>query len=290
MSGETSRHEVLRISGGRRERIRDVLVNERPVTIVFNDVELATLMCSPKDLDCLAVGFLFSEGLVRTRKEVRGVFADEKDGVVWVETKTSRKPPENLAARRYITTGCGRGLTYVDASGSANGLKIRSVLKIPVGSVRILMKEFQRRSRLYKLTGGVHSAAIGNRREILVFNEDIGRHSAIDKVIGECVLKGIRTTDKILVTSGRITSEILVKAARSRAPIVISKSAPTDLAVKLAEDSGVTLVGFVRGTRMNIYSNAWRIVTGTRTSETGSRARRAITSAQDEDSRLNGLA
>jgi len=90
----------------------------------------------------------------------------------------------------------------------------------------------------------------------------VGRHSAIDKVVGECILKGIKTNDRIMVTSGRISSEILVKAARSRTPVIISKSAPTDLAVRLATDFGITLVGFARGSRMNIYTNSWRVVTG----------------------------
>jgi len=259
MSGETSRIGVLRISGEGKERLNDVVIKERPVTVFFNDVELASLMCCPKDLNYLAVGFLFAEGLVKSKKDIKRVFTDEKDGAVWVESKKATKPPENLITRRYITTGCGKGVTFIDSSRSARGLTTRSRFKMPIGSVQILMREFLRKSRLYKLTGGVHSAAICSRRNILVFNEDIGRHSAIDKVVGECVLKGIRTRDKILVTSGRVSSEILVKAARSRTPIIISKSAPTDLAVKLASDFGITLVGFARGARMNIYSNEWRI-------------------------------
>jgi FdhD protein len=261
MSGETSHLKVLRVKDGKTESLRDVVIKESPVTIFLDDVELANLMCSPKDLDCLAVGFLFAEGLVRGKKDVRKVFADEKDGVVWVELKKAGRSPENHIARRFITTGCGKGLTFVDATKDGRRLRSKSRFKVRVDSIPLLMKEFLRKSRLYRLTGGVHSAAICSARSILVFNEDVGRHSAIDKVVGECILKGIRTTDRIMVTTGRISSEILVKAARSRTPIIVSKSAPTDLAVRLATDFGITLVGFARGSRMNIYSNAWRVVT-----------------------------
>jgi FdhD protein len=262
MSGETSRLKVLRIMGGKTGGFRDVLIKETPVTIFLDDIEFANLMCSPKNLDCLAVGFLFAEGLIRGKKDIKKVSADEKDGVVWVELKKPKKPPENLIGRRFITTGCGKGLTFVDTAQDGKHLSNKSRFKVRVDSIPLLMKEFLRMSRLYKLTGGVHSAAICSTRSILVFNEDIGRHSAIDKVVGGCILKGIRTNDRIMVTSGRISSEILVKAARSRTPVIISKSAPTDLAVRLATDFGITLVGFARGSRMNIYSNAWRVVTG----------------------------
>jgi len=132
-------------------------------------------------------------------------------------------------------------------------------ITISEDSIRTLVLEFQRRSVLYRLTGGVHGAALCDSEGIRVFNEDIGRHNAVDKVIGECLLREISMRDKIMVTSGRITSEMLAKVAISGIPIIISKSAPTDLAVDLAIRQGVTLVGFVRGKRMNVYSNGQRI-------------------------------
>ena len=261
MSGETSRIGIKRVTGGKTESLRDIVIRESPVTILLDDVELANLMCSPKKLDCLAVGFLFAEGIIRSKKDIKKVIADEKDGAVWVELRKARKSPEDHIARRFITTGCGRGMTFVDATKDGRHLRSKSRFKVRVDSIPLLMKEFLRKSRLYRLTGGVHSAAMCSARSILVFNEDIGRHSAIDKVVGECILKGIRTNDRIMVTTGRISSEILVKAARCQTPIIVSKSAPTDLAVRLAADFGITVVGFARGSRMNIYSNSWRVVT-----------------------------
>lgn len=261
MKGVTSRLEVMRFESHETRRLDDVIVKERPVTIFLNDSEVATLMCTPKNLENLSVGFLFAEGLIRGKKDIKRVLADENEGVVWVETRRPTRLPQNLVARRYITTGCGNGLTFVDATRGNSMLRNRSKSRLPIGSVKSLMIEFLRKSKLFKLTGGVHSAAICNSRGILVYGEDIGRHSAIDRVVGECVLRGILTKNKILVTTGRISSDIVVKAARSGAAVIISKSAPTDLAVELASDFGITLIGFARGTRMNVYSNAWRIVT-----------------------------
>jgi FdhD protein len=123
------------------------------------------------------------------------------------------------------------------------------------------VREFQHRSQVYRTTGGVHSAALCDTGSILLFNEDIGRHNAIDKIFGECILRDISVDDRIIITSGRVSSEILLKVIKRNIPILISKSAPTDLGVRLANDLGVTLVGFVRGERMNVYSNGWRVTT-----------------------------
>jgi FdhD protein len=113
---------------------------------------------------------------------------------------------------------------------------------------------------VFKATGGVHSAALCEAKSILVFSEDIGRHNAIDKIFGECILKDIPTEGCLIITSGRVSSEILLKVARRNIPLLISKSAPTNLGVRLADDLGITLVGFARGRRMNIYTNGWRIM------------------------------
>jgi FdhD protein len=124
-----------------------------------------------------------------------------------------------------------------------------------------LMKAFQHRSLIFRTTGGVHSAALCNNREIMLFSEDIGRHNAIDKIFGQCFEKGIHVDDYIVLTSGRVSSEIIIKIARRKVPILISKSAPTSSGVKLADELGITLVGFVRGSRMNVYTHNWRITT-----------------------------
>jgi len=259
MKKETKKLDILRISGKKAENVKDIIVREYPITIVFNDVEIVTLLCSPNNLDYLAVGFLFAEGLINDKKEIKSLYSDDRKGVVWVETKKKNELAKDLLTRRFITTGCGKGISLVGILESGSDKRIKSGIKMKSTNILELMKTFQNKSRIHRLTGGVHSAAICNTEKILVFNEDIGRHSAIDKVIGECIMHDIEMTNHLVITSGRITSEILTKLARAKIPIVVSKSAPTDLGVKLAKDLGITLIGFARGSRMNVYSHSRRI-------------------------------
>jgi len=262
MKDETRLLNILRISKKGAAKERDLVVRESPVTIFLNDIDLVTLLCSPKDIEYLAVGFLFTEGLINGKEDIKSILADEKDGAVWVETVGGKKPRGNIPAKRFITTGCGRGWSFTDSASLKKVLKTVGDFKIQSGQVALLMKEFQKKSLVYKRTGGVHSAGLADTRGIVAFKEDIGRHSAIDKVLGECILKSVKTKGLVLMTSGRVTSDLLIKATRARIPIIISRSAPTDISVRLARDLGITLVGFARGSRMNVYSNEWRIATG----------------------------
>ena len=255
---ETAQMRILRIAGGKMTNVQDVIVRESPVTIFLNDVELVTLMCSPTHLDELAVGFLFTEGVISGRQDIKSVIADEDEGVVWMVTNGRKRSIRDLLSRRLITTGCGRGLSFHDSS-EGKKLSVHSRLRVSPGQLMALMKEFQSRSDLYRLTGGVHSAAVCDRTRVLALREDIGRHSAVDKVLGHCVLNGLRTDDTILVSSGRISSEMVIKAARANIPMIASKSAPTHLGITLAKEFGITLAGFVRGSRMNVYSNRGRV-------------------------------
>jgi FdhD protein len=133
-------------------------------------------------------------------------------------------------------------------------------MEISVDEVFTLVNEFQHGSQVYLETGGVHSAALCDRKSILVFSEDIGRHNAIDKIFGKCLLEDIPTDNRVVITSGRVTSEILHKVAKRGVPIIISISAPTNLGVRIADNLGITLIAFVKGKRMNVYTNDWRIV------------------------------
>jgi FdhD protein len=238
----------------------DVVVTEFPLTIVLNNQELVTLLCSPQNLDYLAVGFLSSEGLLKSKDDIKKITVDARRGVVRVETEEEDKQAGEKVFKRLITSGCGRGASFYSPADVGGGIKIESRTKISALEVFELVSDFQHRSQIFKTTGGVHSAALCDTKSILIFSEDIGRHNAIDKIFGECILKDIPTGDRILVTSGRVSSEILLKVAKRNIPLLISKSAPTDLGVKLANDLGVTLIGFVRGKRMNVYANDWRVV------------------------------
>jgi FdhD protein len=121
------------------------------------------------------------------------------------------------------------------------------------------MRSLQDKAAMFKETGGVHSAAVADLDRIIFFCEDIGRHNAVDKIAGQCLVDGVSLEDKVLITSGRLSSEMLLKAAKLQLPLLISRSAPTSLSIELAEALNITLVGFVRGRRMNIYTHAWRV-------------------------------
>jgi len=258
MENEIERIPILRVSDGNASRIEDMVAREFPLTIILNDQEMVTLLCSPVNLDYLAVGFLYSEGFLQDSDEIKRVVVDQQRGVARVEVEGNEELSSDVLFKRMITSGCGRGASFYSAT-DITSQKVESGTQISPAEVRSLVLEFQHRSSTYRATGGVHSAALSDTGSIQVFSEDIGRHNAIDKVFGQCLLEGISTNGKVVVTSGRISSEILLKVARRNVPIIVSKSAPTDLGVKLADDLGITLIGFVRGKRMNVYSNDWRI-------------------------------
>ncbi|MEK7354629.1 MAG: formate dehydrogenase accessory sulfurtransferase FdhD [Chloroflexota bacterium] len=260
MGIETETIPILKVTEESSSKVDDVVATESPLTIILNNQELVTLLCSPKDLNYLAVGFLASEGLLDKKEDIKQVTVDEVRGVVRVETVDDRTLANELLFKRLITSGCGRGASFYSAADVQNRTKIESKTQISADEVSSLVREFQHHSELYRATGGVHSAALCDTRNIMVFNEDIGRHNAVDKIFGECLLKGISTDGKVIVTSGRISSEILLKVARGNIPIIISKSAPTNLGVKMANELGITLVGFARGKRMNVYTNDWRVI------------------------------
>jgi FdhD protein len=251
---------ILRVTRQSSEANEDLVTREQPLTIILNNEELVTLLCSPKDLEQLAIGFLSSEGLLKSKDELRKIVVDEQRGIVRIETKDTERIREPLF-KRLITSGCGRGASFYSLADVQGQAKVASQLRISAVSVFTLVKQFQRNSQIYRKTGGVHSAALCDASNILVFNEDIGRHNAIDKILGKCLLDSIPTDDGIIITSGRISSEILLKVAKRNIPILVSKSAPTNLGVRLANTLRVTLVGFVRGERMNVYATEWRIVT-----------------------------
>ena len=253
------RFSIVRISEEGENDTEDVVAREFSLTVILNNQELVTLLCSPTDLEYLAIGFLFSEGLLKSKDEIKKILVDDQRGVVRVETEEKGELARDVLFKRLITSGCGRGASFYRAA-DATGQKVESQTKVSAPEVFALVNEFVHHSQVFKATGGVHSAALCHTKGILVFSEDIGRHNAIDKIFGECMLRDIPTDDRMIITSGRISSEILLKVAKRNIPILISKSAPTNLGVRLADELGVTLIGFVRGKKMNIYTNRWRVV------------------------------
>jgi FdhD protein len=259
MENNIEKFPILRLTREDEGSIEEVVAREFPVTIILNDQELVTLLCSPADLRYLAVGFLYSEGLLTSKDEIKKILVDDERGVVRVETVEEKELAQDVLFKRIISTGCGRGASFYSTADAASQ-KVESRMEISTDEVFTLVNEFQHGSHLYLTTHGVHSAALCDRKSILVFGEDIGRHNAIDKIFGRCLLEDIPTDNRVIITSGRITSEILHKVSKRGIPIIISISAPTNLGVRLADSLGITLIASVRGKKMNVYTSDWRIV------------------------------
>jgi len=235
------------------------IVREFPVTIVLNNEELVTMLASPQDMKFLAAGYLSSEGLVDDRSDIKKILVDERRGVVRIETTEEVALDPDFLSKRLITSGCGRGASFYSAADAA-GQHVESNYSISPEEISNLANLFQHSSETYISTHGVHSAALCDGDSIIVFFDDVGRHNAIDKVFGKCLLEGIATTDRVLVTSGRISSDSVAKAARRKIPVLVSIAVPTDLAVKMANDYGITLVGRAAKERMNVYTHGERVV------------------------------
>lgn len=252
--------DIYRNKEGLRSDLHDYLVVEAPVTIYLNEEEMVTLLCTPENLEELAVGFLVSEGFIRNKEELQEVKADYDKGNVFVVTTGTSLIAERTFLKRYITTGCGKGTSFYNVMDAKLSKIVDSGLKISAEAILALMKEAANKSELFLKTGGVHSTALCDTKEIIVFREDIGRHNATDKIVGKCFREGIPLQDKILFTTGRISSEILIKVAKMGISIIVSRSAPTALAIDIAKETGVTVIGFVRGSRFNIYTSPERVV------------------------------
>ncbi|MFC1943560.1 formate dehydrogenase accessory sulfurtransferase FdhD [Chloroflexota bacterium] len=259
-TSEIERFPILRLTKEGGNRVEIAVAREFLFTIFLNGEELVTLLCSPGNLDYLAVGFLVSEGLLESKNEIKEMEIDDWMGVIRIETEGGKKPDSRLLSKRLIASGCGGGATFYSVDDAAIP-KVESRMEISADEVFTLVNKFQHDSQLYLTTHGVHSAALADRKGILVFSEDIGRHNAVDKIFGKCLLEGIPLNDRIIICSGRISSEMVLKVAKRGIPIIVSISAPTSLGVKTAGKLGITLVGSVRGKKMNVYAHDLRLVT-----------------------------
>ncbi|KAB3533523.1 formate dehydrogenase accessory sulfurtransferase FdhD [Alkaliphilus serpentinus] len=239
--------------------VDDILVIEYPFTIFVNGNEFITLLCTPKGLDYLLIGFLASEGFIKSIEDVIDIRIDEEKGHGYINIREVSAITEKLYGKRTVTTGCGKGTIFYNVLDSLGTQKIKGNVSIALEELYSLVGRFNQMSTLFRNTGGVHSCCLCDDKNIILFHEDVGRHNALDKIIGEAILKEINLGDKLLITSGRISSEMIIKTSKREIPVVISRSAPTELTYSIAKELGVTLIGFARGKKMNIYHDLNRV-------------------------------
>jgi FdhD protein len=240
-----------RFSSERWDRTSVHLPSEMALSIYVNRQELVTIMCTPTKLNCLVLGFLYAEGIISSMDDVASMKVCEEESLADVILGNSEYV---LPTKRTLTSGCGSGATF-----KTQGQKIESDLAVTSKEVLSLMKKLQEQMKLYRICGGVHGSALSDTLNLLVVAEDIGRHNTLDKIQGECLLKGLQTRDRLLLSTGRISTEMLLKATKMQIPVVVSRHSPTGSSVSLARDLGISLVGHARGDRLSVYSHLERL-------------------------------
>lgn len=244
--------KIIKIKEGKVQNLEDFLAVETKVEIFVNDEEIISLFATPLYIKELVVGFILTENIVKDNlcpQEIEIIEENEE-----IKVKIYSESSLELS-KKTLTTGCMSSFSFIDKLPE----KYEDNFKIEMEKLFLLFKDFQKKSELYKTTGCVHYAALADPEKIVFIAEDIGRHNAVDKVIGYALLNKLSLRDKILLVSGRFSSEMVLKAGRWKIPIIVSRSAPTSLAVKIAENIGLTVIGFLRGNRCNIYTCPYRI-------------------------------
>lgn len=243
----------IRVKGDISEPVLHEVIVETPYALFVNGRHTMTAMMSPEGLEDFVTGFLFTEQVIKSADEIESIRIEENR--VSVITRNLFKA---LGPKKTILSGCGGSASYIDAEKLP---KIHSDFTIPAATISNLLKDAFS-SELHKLTGGTHVVALADREKILARSEDIGRHNALDRVIGFGLRTGTDFSRTFVIASGRVSSEMARKCLMANIPVIVSRGATTTLAVDIAEKTGLTIVGFARGTNMNVYTNAFRI-TGT---------------------------
>ncbi|MCC3144341.1 formate dehydrogenase accessory sulfurtransferase FdhD [Halanaerobium sp. Z-7514] len=236
---------------------KDILIRESPLTIFIEGHELLTLLCLKEKTEELITGYLAAEGIIEKAAQIKKIeFKKQKEEAhlkLAVDFKIEK------FEQRKVILGSSCGSSFINIEGYELLPKIINSQVISAQKLLNLMKKFESEAVYFKKTGGTHISALASLDKIIFASEDIGRHNTVDKIIGEALINEIELEDKLFFTSGRISSEMIIKIIRQKIPFLISRSAPTEAALNLALDSNLTLIGFCRGRRMNIYSGSKRI-------------------------------
>jgi len=246
---------AMRYSNGALESRVISLAREVPYTLFVNDREILSISTLPTSLRELFIGFLVSEGVLTSRNEILDCIVDHGNKLVRVELTVPGERIDKLEGKGMLTSGCAGGMVFsVETSTHIKEKKEKS-LKVQCASILVRMNELDTFLGVYSRTRGVHAASLADTSNTLVILEDLGRHNAVDKIVGHCFLNGVETRDKLLLTTGRITSEVLTKAARGGFPLVISRSSASAMAVSMAKQAGIDVITYVRAGRFNHFAH-----------------------------------
>jgi len=250
--------DVMRLKQGTMTEETVSVATEIPFTIVANETEIATLMCTPLNLEELTVGFLFTSGFISGIKDIKSYRCDEQ---MWrADVELENDPDSELLEKRIYAAGCGRGVIYASATEFASSDPLENDLVIEGERIIEITKYLQTCSELYRATGGVHTAVLSTKGKIPhIMADDIGRHNAVDKIIGRGLIDNTDFSKALVASTGRISSEILHKAKKSGIPIIVSRGASTHQTILMAREMKMTIVGFARGGGYTIYTAPERV-------------------------------
>ncbi|MBE0501269.1 MAG: formate dehydrogenase accessory sulfurtransferase FdhD [Desulfuromonadales bacterium] len=246
---EKKPQNIYQLKNGRLHPAHRHVVEEYPLRLRVNGRELATLICSPHQLNFLLVGFFRLQGFVESLDDIQSLGICADFGLA--EVRLKGELPAEL--QPTLTSGCGTGISY-NLPRQLRSDAPERLRKYTSDSLFRLMSQLAKQAEQYRSHGGIHSAAIGDENGLLLFAEDIGRHNTFDRLAGEAWFKGIELHNKMLVTSGRVSTEMVAKAARLGIGLIASRTSATDKAIKLCEQAGITLIGYLRGETLEVYS------------------------------------
>lgn len=261
MLGEYTRSQpIVRYNQNGMQEAEDDVATEYPLTLMLDGEEFATIVCTPSDLEDMVIGFLAAEGVIRFPEQIRKLVIDQQGGFAYVDTNIKWTASHNDGMKRIIGSCCGKSRHFYFQNDVQTAKTITTSLHISAEDCFHYMRLLQNHSDIFTKTGGVHNAALCGMDRLIAIRTDIGRHNALDKIYGYCLKRRVPLSDKLIAFSGRVSSEVVLKISKIGVGIVLSKSAPTDLALKLAHDLHVTVVGFIRHHSFNVYTHPHRIV------------------------------
>tara|TARA_B100000242_G_scaffold106482_1_gene73765 strand:+ start:1437 stop:2315 length:879 start_codon:yes stop_codon:yes gene_type:complete len=241
------------------ETIKLPVVNEVPLTIYLNKQEIVTAMTLGDMPDLLAVGYLLNQNMLKENDVISEVTYDEELQVVIVRTKRKTNYEKKLE-KKIRTSGCAVGTVYGDIMNDFSSINLSKTTKIKTSWIYSISKKVNNRPSLYLKAGALHGCVLCKKNSPLIYVEDVGRHNAIDKIAGWLFLNKEDASDKIFYTTGRLTSEMIIKTVQMGIPILISRSGFTESGVALAKQAGLTLIGRAKGKRMIIANGIERVV------------------------------
>lgn len=250
--------QYIQVTANRQQVIQSPVIQEALVSLTVNGEVWLTFLCTPVDLEAIAVGFLYNEGFIQSREEIADVRVcpGNENIDIWLNRSIERP---KLWKR---TSGCTGGLTQVETTDTSQDKKSQFDAEMMISSECIynLVGKLYEGQTLYRQSGGVHTSALSDGERLCVVAEDVGRHNTLDKLAGKILIDEIFVPCQLIITTGRISSEMLQKAFRLGTPFVVSCTAVTSLAIQLAERWGITLIGYARRDRFNVYTHPERIL------------------------------